>query len=82
MHKQMCRCAPVLILDGNSEKGAHARSNICHLICLRHSIRSSAVTKSFFFKSENNFFLYALCSELPSNISTMRYVGPFNANVI
>ena len=26
----------VLILDGNPEIGAHVRSNLCYLICLRH----------------------------------------------
>ena len=34
----------VLNLDGNSEIGAHVRSNVCYLICLRHVIRSKAVT--------------------------------------
>ena len=34
----------VLILDGNSEKGAYVRSNLCYLICLRHFIRSRVVT--------------------------------------
>ena len=32
-----------LILDGNSEIGAHVRSNLCYLICLRHLIRPRAV---------------------------------------
>ena len=30
----------VLILDGNSELGAHVRSHLCYLICCRHLIRS------------------------------------------
>ena len=30
----------VLISDGNSDIGAHVRNNLCHLKCLRHSIRS------------------------------------------
>ena len=34
--------AMVLILDGNSEKGAHVRSNLCNLISLRLLIRSRA----------------------------------------
>ena len=38
----------VLILDGNSEIGAHIRRNICYLICLMHLIRSKAVTNQFF----------------------------------
>ena len=32
------------ILDGNSETGAHERSNLCYLIWLRHLIWSRAVT--------------------------------------
>ena len=28
--------AMVLILDDNSEIGAHIKSNLCYLICLRH----------------------------------------------
>ena len=27
-----------LILDGNSEIGAHVKSSLCYLICLRHMI--------------------------------------------
>ena len=34
----------VLILDGNLEIDPHAMSNLSNLICLRHLIRSSAVT--------------------------------------
>ena len=34
----------VLILDGNSEIGAHVRSELYYLICLGHLIRSRAVT--------------------------------------
>ena len=30
----------VLILDGNSVIGAHVRSNLCYLICVRRLIRS------------------------------------------
>ena len=53
----------VLISDVNSEIGAHLRSNLCYLICLRDLIRSRAVS----------YFLHAspTCSELPSNMSTM-----------
>ena len=29
----------VLILGGNLEIGAHVRSNLCYLICLRHWIK-------------------------------------------
>ena len=45
----------VLILDVNSEMGAHVRSNSCYLICLRHLIRLREVTKLFFL-SEKTFF--------------------------
>ena len=34
----------VLILDGNPEIGVHVRSNLCYFICLRHLLRSRAVT--------------------------------------
>ena len=62
-----------LVLDGNSEIVAHVGSDIGYLICLRHLIRSRAVTNQFFF-SEKTYF--PLCvrninSELPSNKSTM-----------
>ena len=36
----------------NIEIGAYARSNICYLICLRHLIRSRAVTNWIFSSSE------------------------------
>ena len=38
----------VLILYGNSEIGAHVRTNFRYLICLRHMIRSKAVANMFF----------------------------------
>ena len=38
----------VLIIDGNSEKGAHVRSNLSYLICLRHLNRPRAVTNRIF----------------------------------
>ena len=57
--------AMVFIFDGNSEIGAKERSNLYHLIGLRHLI------KDFF--PEIPIFLHACatCSELPSDISTM-----------
>ena len=30
------RADMVLVLDGNSEIGAHVRSYLCYLICIRH----------------------------------------------
>ena len=52
----------VFILHGNSDIGAHVWSNTGYLICLRHLIRSRAVTNRIFF-SEKTY--------LPSNVSTM-----------
>ena len=49
----------VFSLDGISLVGAHVRGNLCYSTCLRHLIRSRAVT---------NRILYL--RELPSNIST------------
>ena len=46
----------LLILDGNSDIGTHVRSNLYDQICLRHSIRSKAVTIWIFF-SEKNYVL-------------------------
>ena len=59
----------VLILDGTSEVGAPVRSNLCYFICLRHLIKSRAVTNQIFFSSKT-FFLHACAkrSKLPSNI--------------
>ena len=63
----------VLILDGNSVMNAHVRSNLYCLICLRHLIKSRAVTNQFFFNPKRPIFLYAcaIFSELLSNICTM-----------
>ena len=57
----------VLSLDGNSFNGAHVRSNLCYLICLRLLISSRAGTNQIFL-SERPIFLH---TELPSNISTI-----------
>ena len=62
----------VLILDGNLETGAQIRSNVCYLICLRHLIRSRAVTNRVYLTPKEPIFL---CSELPSDISTMTRAG-------
>ena len=43
-----------VILNGKSEKGEHGRSNICSSICLRHLIRSKAVSNQIF--SSKNLF--------------------------
>ena len=60
-----------LILESNSDIGAHISSNLCYLIWLRHSIKSMAVTNRMCFSENAYFHSSATCSELPSNISTM-----------
>ena len=57
--------AMVLILVGNSEIGGGISVSG---ICFRHLLRSRAVTNLIFFLRKN------LCSELPSNISTMSLI--------
>ena len=65
----------VVILDGYSEIGAHVCTVQCsdlgHLICLRHLIRSRAVTILIF--SAKTIFIHTCttCFELPSYIRTM-----------
>ena len=61
----------VVILDCISEKGAQERSNLYYLICLRHLIRSRAVTNWLFFSPKRPICLHAWAtySILPSNIN-------------
>ena len=47
----------VLIINGNSEVGAHARSNLCNLIYLRHLTKLRAVTNSGSFHRKTYFYL-------------------------
>ena len=62
----------VPILNGSSEIGAHVRSNLCDLICLRHLIKTRAVTNRIFSpKRFISLHACAICFELPSHISTM-----------
>ena len=73
----------VLIIDGISEIGAHVRSNLCYLVCVRidtgyliylsHFFRSRAVTNQifFFFLKKTFFHICAKCSALLSHINTM-----------
>ena len=64
------------------EIDAHVRRILCHLIFLRHSIRSKAVMNMIFFSPKRPFFLHACaCSELPSYISTMCGTGVGTANI-
>ena len=46
----------VLIIDGESEFGTHVNRIICHLICLRHLMRSRAVTNLILFIRKDQFF--------------------------
>ena len=64
----------VLILYGNSDIGAHVRSKVCCWICLRHMVRSKAVTNLIFLPAKKTIFLhtYTTYSKSPS---TMIRVG-------
>ena len=68
-----CGQIMVLIVDGNSELGAHVGNNLWYLICLRHLIISRAVTNQISFSEKAIFTFNArpTCSELPSNMNTM-----------
>ena len=59
----------VLILDGNSEKGAQVWSDFGHLICSRHYLFiSRAVTNLIFFQKVTLPSTYsATYSDLPAN---------------
>ena len=64
----------VLILDGNLELGAHVRSDLRLLICLRRLMRSWAIKNwtSFLRKAPFSFVHACVpCFELPSGKSTM-----------
>ena len=60
----------VLVLDDNSEIGAHVKRNLC---CLRHLIPIGSSNKLDFFPRKELIFLhaYTTCSELPSFVSIM-----------
>ena len=61
----------VLLLDGNSEIGAHVRSNLFYLIWLKTFDQLENSHKSDIFSLERPIFLCATWSELPPNISNM-----------
>ena len=63
----------VLILDGNSEIGTHVRRNLWYFIYLGYWEQSQI---GFSFSIIEVYFLHtcATCSDLPSNVSTMRYL--------
>ena len=60
--------------NGNSEKGAHVKEQSLLFNPFEAYEKGESSHKSDFFLSENIFFpdVCATCSELPSNISTMR----------
>ena len=49
----------VLILNGNSEMGAHVVSNLRYLIWLKHLIRSRVATNRILFLRKGLFIIYA-----------------------
>ena len=62
----------VCILDGISKLGAHVRSNLCHLTCIRLLISSRVSTNRVYLPEKTYFHhLCATFNELPSHISTM-----------
>ena len=63
----------VLVLDGNSETGAHIRSTVCFLYLFKAFDWIESSHKADFFSPKRPTFIYvcATCSELPSNMRTM-----------
>ena len=59
----------MLKIYGSSKISAHVKSNLCYLICLRHLVRSRALTNRIFFPKINLFSFHACatCSELLSD---------------
>ena len=68
-----------LILDGKSIMGSRAWSVLCYLICLRHMLRSKAVTNLRFFSYKRLIIIHACAKfpELPSGLSTMMLLKEF-----
>ena len=65
----------VFILDGHSEIGARAWSDLGNLICSRHLFRSKEVKNSFF-SSENTYFhsyVRNMFGVIQSYINTIRH---------
>ena len=59
----------VLLLDGNLEIDAHVRNNFSYQICLRHLIRSRAVTNKIFCLRKKAYVPLSLRYMLPTNIN-------------
>ena len=66
----------VLILEGNSEIGAHACSYMVHLICLRHLFRSRVVKNPiiFFFRK---YLILLQVSDFDKNVRFRKYTSNF-----
>ena len=67
-----------LIWDGDSEiDGANVGGNLYYSICLRHLIRSRAVTNRIFFYPKRTILMHVCgkSSELPFSESTMELAG-------
>ena len=56
--KEKAALPKVLILDGNSEIGAHIGSSIFSLICFRRLFRSRTVTNRIFLSEKTIFFIF------------------------
>ena len=65
--------AMVLIIDGSAEIGAHVRSNIFNLICLRHLIRSRAIINCIFLLED--LFSFKRAQHILSY--DLKYLNPF-----
>ena len=69
-----------LVVDGNSEIGAHIRCTLFYLISFMHLVGSKAVTfmavTDRFYSPNRPSFLHACatCSELPSNTMCMNRI--------
>ena len=61
----------ILMVDGDSEIGAHVESNVGNLICLGHLFSSPAEASLKFICKTGFPFMRETCSELPSNVSNM-----------
>ena len=48
-----------MVLDGNSEIGAHVRSNLCYLICLRNLLDKEKSQIRFFVGKDLFSFMHA-----------------------
>ena len=62
----------MVLPDGNSEIGAHVRSNLWCLRCSRHLINSIAVTNRIFFFFKKDLFSFMRAQQVlswPSNIT-------------